>query len=279
MIYRKRGAAVRWENGELLQISECGIAEEREGAFFCRPDGQSRIEPPPSHQAESVAASILKLVREPVKVERLIVTEGVAEHEIGSRTWLERTSRIHLSLVRDTVRVALDASSVESSIGLVCDSLSRLTGKRTAVSQLRVAPHVTAALIPLMTAVPVKGARLIQTAGGIDGRALEIVEHRVEQQPWPNWYRPSYRARPVRAPLNVRLEPAGSIADQSLPLAVAVLAASPDLKVRLLVDDDLRSSIIEGRLAAVTFAGPPDVWFPHGAGVFGADAVIRIIEP
>jgi hypothetical protein len=119
----------------------------------------------------------------------------------------------------------------------------------------------------------------MQTAGGIDGSGLEIAEHPVEHQPWPNWYRPSYRARPVRAPFNVRIEPTGEDSGEPHPVAVALLGGSSVSRLRFLVDDRSQSWIVEGRLAALRLAGPPGEWFPHGAGVFGADALIHIIEP
>ena len=67
------------------------------------------------------------------------------------------------------------------------------------------------------------GAEVWQTAGGFDGYGEEIVETRIDDGFGPNWFRPSYRVRPVRIPMNVRLVSNRDAVDEGSPVVVSTM--------------------------------------------------------
>src|SRR5262249_55163649 len=84
MIYRKWGRVVRWENGTLVRVEEAGEAREENGVFYAQPIEHRVIpsvsEGPPA-DVIAVAEGILRCAQDDTKVERCIVTHGVALHE------------------------------------------------------------------------------------------------------------------------------------------------------------------------------------------------------
>lgn len=268
MRYRKRGAAVRWENGTIIKVLECGSAEERDGLFLCAPERGDYLEAPDADGVIAVAAEVMAMVPAAVTVERLIITEGTAEHTAGGRVWCERLRRVHLALVRDSLRVMLDLETPDHSIEQVCAALLRLGRVDDHVPQMRVAPHVTAALLPSFAGATPPGARLMQTAGGLDGKGAGIAEAVIEHPPWPNWYRPSYRTRPVRLPLNLRID--CDAADMGgAPAAVALVDDG-----RALIDDGERAWIAPFRIARIEAVSRERTWYPYGGGAFGAEMLL-----
>ncbi|HYO78861.1 MAG TPA: hypothetical protein VE010_20535, partial [Thermoanaerobaculia bacterium] len=233
MIYRKRGSSVRWENGTVVRVSECGVATEEGALFTCAPDRDRRAD---AFDAELPVAAIMAAVqRSGAQCERLVLIDGVAEHQYGERTWSERTQRLHLALTHDRRRVLVDQATFDvTSIERIAAALARCEAERAAPAHIRLAPHVAAALLPWLVGRVLPGVRLLQTAGGVDGKGNDIVEAEGE---WPNWYRPSYRVRPERAPLNHRLECARTDVDEGLPIAVALLAPVSGVALGVLVDD------------------------------------------
>ena len=81
----------------------------------------------------------------------------------------------------------------------------------------------------------------------------------------PNWYRPSYRVRPVRMPFHLRAKPFGTI-DNDAPAGIALVGPR-----RVLLDDGRIVSIDLQNIAA---AGEPALWYPYGAGSFGAELML-----
>jgi hypothetical protein len=237
MIYRKVGITERWENGTSIEVTESGEAIETDDLFECRPLWGG----PPARRASGslpeLAAEIQASVPESVSIERLIMSNGVAHHQYGDAQWVEEHERLHIALVRNETRALLDFGSStlagqrpaarrasgppHKEIARVADALARLGAEREAPARLRLAPNVTAALIPHLIGVAPPNVRLIQTEGGIDGRGNAIQETTAN---WPNWYRPSYRVRPVRMPLNVRIECDVTAIETDRPLALALLA-------------------------------------------------------
>lgn len=287
MIYRKQGFVERWENGTHIEVRESGLAIEREELFECRPE-PSWGRPPAGRAAVSlpaVVAKIQSMIPNDVTVERLILSRGVAHHESGEAQWEEETERVHASLVREDVRVLVDLGAFPAGhheeqaceIEVIARALSRLdVRERQQPARLRLAPNVTAALIPSLIDLAPPNVRLVQTAGGIDGRGNAIVEAVRE---WPNWYRPSYRTRPVRMPLNVRMECDVTEIESGRPRAVALLASarepvSRELVVRVLIDDGEKAWPATVRVVRIDAVAEERVWYPYGGGSFGAEMML-----
>jgi hypothetical protein len=291
MIYRKHGVTERWENGTLIHVTETGLAMETNNLFECRP-----MPPwggPPARRAAgslpAAVADIQRAIPNGVTIERLIVTQGIAEHEYGENQWSEETERVHLSLVRNDVRALIDLGAnmlaagqrpaarqagglphVET-IARVAEALTRLDVEREPPARLRLAANVTAALIPSLLAVAPPNVRLVQTAGGVDGKGNAIEEATAD---WPNWYRPSYRVRPIRMPLNVRLECGVTAIERDRPLAIALLAPVHGLTLRVLVDDGHRAYPATVRVTRIDAVAAERVWYPYGGGSFGAEMML-----
>lgn len=260
--YRKRGTVVRWENGTLVRVTESGVAIEDGEFFTCHPE---RSEGPQSVlQPETIA------IPDSVRIERLLLTHGIAEHEFNGITWTEETRRIHLSLVRGRIRALVDhvddVRPVAEALAL-CDD----DADRPPPALLRLAPAVTAALLPSLVGLAPPNVALRQTGGGIDGKGNEIVD---TAGPWPNWFRPSYRIRPVRMPLNLRLECEVKAVDRDRPLAVALLAPVDGLVLRVLVLDGNWSYPATVRVTRIDAVGEPVRWYPYAGGSFGAEMML-----
>lgn len=262
MIYRKSGFTERWENGARIEVRECGVATEDGERFECRPDPDA----PRIRRAPSMPPRIE--VPDGVRIERLIVTRGVAEQAYGEKRWSEESERVHVALVRDATRVLVDGVA---DVALVAEALTRLAPEREAPPRLRLAPNVTAALIPSLLDLAPPNVALIQTAGGIDGKGEPIVEASGD---WPNWYRPSYRVRPVRMPLNVRIECAVTEIDRERPRAVALLAPVRGATLRVLVDDGRVAYPAVVRVTRIDAVAEARRWYPYGAGSFGAEMML-----
>jgi hypothetical protein len=275
VIYRKQGEVVRWENGALVRVSECGVAVERPDSFECHPDvGAARPALPVRvDEVLDAAAAVRALVPASLHIERLLLTCGAAIHEYGPRVWAERARRLHLSLVRGATRALIDAATFDLAlVRAVASALERHAGgERERPASLRLAPNVTAALLPHLVGGPLEGARIIQAAGGVDGRGEPVAAAVGE---WPNWYRPSYRVRPLRAPMNIRLEGGGTDLDPAAPLAVALVAPIEGRTARLLVDDGREAYVATAHVTAVRGVGAARTWYPYGAGSFGAELML-----
>lgn len=287
MIYRKRGSVVRWENGTLVRVAERGMAIEKEELFECHPDRSGDV--PDVDDSRVVAAALaVQTAAGDVEIERLIVIEGIAEHECeegdeGSmrRAWTEHTRRMHLSLVRARTRAILDLGFFETKdVARVASILARADGvERGAPPRLRLAPHVTAALIPSLAGIAPPNVRLVQTAGGVDGYGEPIVEASPSSSNiWPNAFRPSYRVRPMRMPMQLRLECDVTAIDRSRPVAAALLAPvsieNGALVLRVLVDDGERAFPSTVRVARIDAVSDERIWYPYGGGSFGAEMML-----
>lgn len=275
-VYRKRGAVVRWENGVLVRVVESGEASDDGKTFRCAP----RPGPALAHLDESrviaAAAGIHALAAGNVTVERLLVSEGAAEHELGDRTWSDRSERVHLSLTRGALRVLVDLGSfVLDDVAIAVQALSRAEERSAGVpASVSLAPMLGAAVLPLLAGASQTELEVWQRGGGLDGRGEPVLEARIDGREPPNWYRPSYRMRPVRLPLNVEARTAAALTRGGDARAVALLAPAQGPLLRVLLDDGSRvfpAVIRIGRIAAVS---PGAVWYPYGAGSFGAEMVL-----
>jgi hypothetical protein len=254
---------------------ERGAALEGDERFECWPEAEGEVPEVSAARVIDVAREIRDAVGD-VAIERLLIIDGVAEHEYGDRRWREETQRIHVSLVQARTRALLDLASFDTSdITRVAAVLARAEEReREAPPRLRLAPSVTAALLPSLHGIAPPNVRLVQTAGGIDGYGEPIVE---AKGPWPNAYRPSYRVRPLHMPLDVRIECDVREIERDRPEAIALLG-SPSVEggmvVRLLVDDGDRAYPSTVRIARIDAVAEPSAWYPYGGGSFGAEMML-----
>lgn len=278
--YRKYGAVVRWDHGMIVRIEEAGEAVETGRIFRSRPIAPgAALEILAAEPVLAVARAIEAVTPPEVILERAIVSQGFARHEMGPQRWEEQTRRIHLSLVhrRAGLRAMVDSGHFDlDRIVAIAEALARVERTQHAVSRVRLAVNVTAALLPSMVRQHEEGVRLFQTAGGVDGRGLSILDHELTGEPWPNWYRPSYRVRPVRSPLNIRVEAAGKIVDPDLPQAIALLAPPAGRDLRLLCVDGESVFTAAVTIRRIHAAGPRLEWFPYGAGAWGSEMELEV---
>lgn len=176
-------------------------------------------------------------------------------------------------MTRKPLRVLIDQADFDlAHIRRVADALGRAElEERDPPPRLRLAPNVTAALLPSLAGLAPPNTRLVQTAGGIDGKGQPIVE---ATRDWPNWYRPSYRLRPLRMPLNLRLECDVTEIDRDRPEAIALLAPVDGLVLCVLADDGKRVFPTTVRVTRIDAVAGERVWYPYGGGSFGAELML-----
>lgn len=271
--YRKWGRVARWDHGVLVRVDESGESYDSATEFRVAPlTGEERALPEADGESvECAAERIVAMIAPPLSLERLIVTEGVALHQLGSASWQERTRRLHVSVARPPFRMLIDAASFDLDRNLL-DTFARMaTTAAPPPARVILAPPVTAAFLPLALGA----LSLEQAAGERDGKGLPILESPVTAAPPPNWYRPSYRVRPVRSWLHLRAVPFGDVAAQETPRAVALLSFP--------MPGGFHALCVEGGVAAprwispgrVLAAGPPSEWYPYGAGSWGAEILLE----
>lgn len=265
MIYRKRGTAIRWENGTRIRVTECGWAREGE-LFECAPDVAA---PPPPPLADLPPPPSPDLPRG-VALERFIVSRGIAEHEYGGARWTEETDRVHVALTRGALRVLFDATSAQlGEVAAIADALARASGQEgPAPPRLRLARNVTAAVLPALVGVAPPNVRLLQTAGRIDGYGRRVAEETV------HFYRPSYRLRPVQMPFDLRLECDVTEIEEDRPLAVALLGPVESLVAPLLIRHGERVWPARVAIHRIDAVSGDRRWYPYGAGSFGAEMML-----
>lgn len=257
MIYRKQGSVARWENGTLIRVTESGAARE-DGGFF-----ESFPEPATGFHSPIIDAPQPSIA---FTYERLILTEGYAEHEYDGRRWSERTRRLHASITYGRLRAIIDQAHFDlTPLERVAHALQRAEpSERDAPRRIVLAPNVAAAVLPFLP-------NTTQTAGGVDGYGHDVVEAAGE---WPNFYRPSYRLRPIRMPHNLRLEHEVRDIDPGLPRAIALLAPVESVAIKVLVLDGDRVYPATVQVTKIHAVGREREWYPYGAGSFGAELML-----
>ncbi|HEX3583933.1 MAG TPA: hypothetical protein VH087_19370, partial [Thermoanaerobaculia bacterium] len=217
-------------------------------------------------------ASVANALRS-VNAERLVVSHGVAEHECDGVTWREETRRLHIAITHKHLRALVDRAGFElDEVARIASALTRAGAERDAPARIRLAPSVAAALLPHLAGVAPPNVRLIQSGGGLDGNGEEIQE--VAGPPWRNVFRPSYRIRPVRLPLNLRLECDVDGIDRDVPEAVALLAPVAGLRLRVLVEEGRRVYPSTIRINRIDAVGRDRTWYPYGGGAFGSEIML-----
>ncbi|HEY2830712.1 MAG TPA: hypothetical protein VGJ88_11390 [Thermoanaerobaculia bacterium] len=270
MIYQKRGRVARWEHGRVVDVSESGVATEARGLFVVSPGGGSV-----DASLDDVASVAKPLLR--IKPERLIISHGVVEHICDGVCWREEARRLHVALTHNHLRALVDRADFDvEEVAKVAHALRRAGAERDAPPRVRLAPSVTAALLPHLIrdgkGIAPPNVRLVQSAGGLDGNGEEIRE--AAGPPWPNVFRPSYRFRPVSTPLNLRLECDVDVIDRDVPEAIALLAPVTGLMLRVLVADGGRFYPTTIRVSRIDAVSPDRTWYPYGAGAFGSEIML-----
>jgi hypothetical protein len=266
-VYRKFGRVVRRENALIVRVDEAGEAIEDGGMFQCSPLDEQRTVPDVDADAvNETADAIAALVKPPLVLERAIVSEGVSLHEYGDTHWTARMRRVHLSIARPPHRALIDLGEFSlPRIVRICEALARVDGERPQ-QRIRLSESVGAALLPsLLGVLPME-----QWPAPHDGKGAWIANVAVDDGAPPNWFRPSYRARPVRAWFHIRAEPKGVI-DRRLPEAIALLAPIHDRTLRVLCVDGGIAFVTTVSAAHLTAVAPTSNWFPYAAGCFGAE--------
>jgi hypothetical protein len=256
--YQKRGAVIRREGSMLLRISEAGEAIDDGATFIVRPIDSEPIDAPPADAVINVADQLAQL-----NPERLIVSEGIAHHVCDGREWREESRRIHIALTHERMRVIIDHADFDQldDIARVAHALRAVRNERAA-DRVRLAPSVTAALLPsLLDKVDVE-----QLPAMHDGRGLPITQ-RAASAPHPNVFRPTYRHRPIAMPFNLCAKPFGVIDDA--PLAIAIVNGS-----QLLCVDGSDVFLMPLRIDDIRAVGEPQRWYPYAAGSFGAELML-----
>jgi len=264
--YRKWGRSVRREGQRRIAVDEAGEAFEDGSAFRARFLDERRDLPAPDAQAvETAAREIESMIAKPLALERMIVSEGIVEHQAGDIVWRETARRVHLSITNATLRVLIDLAGFEThGIRPVIDALRNAGQERPAPRRVRIAGAVGAALLPSLD------ISMTQSAAPHDGNGQPIVERPVASVTPPNWFRPTYRLPPRRAWFHLRVGAFGEI-DPEVPQAIALLAPVQKRIARVLCVDrgGIYPTTLE--LGRVLAARPMPEWYPYGAGAFGAE--------
>jgi hypothetical protein len=269
-VYRKFGRVIRRENAYLLRVDEGGKATEEDGRFTATPIAGRDIRNDGESSVVAAAAAIEKIVRPPLMLERMMVSEGVVFHEFGETRWSETNRRIHLSIARPPDRALIDLADFSTGIiARVAAAFALLGGERDRPRRIRLADHVGAAALPSLVGT----MALEQWAAPHDGKGQWIENRPVTEGLPPNWFRPSYRARPVRAWFHLRAVANGSL-DREAPEAIALLAPIHDRTLRVLCvegDQVFTTTLWAGAVRAVF---PTAAWYPYAAGCFGAEIML-----
>jgi len=255
MRYRKWGRTVRYENGVVVRVEEAGEAFEEGEELRAQPlRGERRALP--QVEAPTPPAG---------DFERVVMTEGVSIHEYGGIVWSEHARRMHLSVARAPHRMLIDQADFGLDAALLA-LFARIEGRREPPPRLTLAPRVAAAVLPSL----IGRIELAQRAGATpDGKGKPVESCPVGAGEPPNWYRPSYRVRPVRAWFNLLALPFGRL-DDAAPRAVARLGGGDVLCID--GGSVFAAPLNVGRVLA---AGGAEEWFPFGAGAWGCDMLLE----
>ncbi|MGZ4811058.1 MAG: hypothetical protein ACXV7D_17165 [Thermoanaerobaculia bacterium] len=279
--YRKWGRVVRFERDSVISVEEAGEAVEDGQSFTVRPLREEVTLPVPAADVEAFGREVAALVPFGIRIERMIVSTGIAEHEFGGERWRETSARMHLALVEPArqLRATLELGGELlidlplADVRVLASALLRAGGRVKHPRHLVVAPSLAASLLPALLGVD--GITLMQTAGDRDGKGARISEQIISTtDAFPNWFRPSYRIRPVRMPFHLCALSSATEIDPLFPRAVAILRVLDRLRFDVLCDDG--SSVFEAPITIdrVRAVGAPAAWYPYGAGAFGSEMLL-----
>ncbi|HVT04909.1 MAG TPA: hypothetical protein VHL58_16210 [Thermoanaerobaculia bacterium] len=310
--YEKWGATLQRQktrSGEsILRLDEHGLALTSGSSF----ESQS-LDGDPSKVDCSMTLPIIEALDDPDLrscIERFTLTRGAALHRLqvedGDRYWPTTHERLHISLVHHGHRVELNLSCEDHS---EISSLIRHTARAlTAAKPLGTGRIATASLMPAVAAqfwrvlvfspaaavLSQHALRLQQKPrqeGELDGNGAAVKVMDVVENPSWNVYRPSYRNRAVRLPLNVSVTIVGGEREAE-EISFLAMTRGPELTL----SGNLEATALCSDLSTGDFfvasmrISPADfcariiaisdrlVWFPEMAGVFGSDTLLQEIE-
>ena len=265
-LYRKWGRSLRREGGRVVRVDEAGEAAGDRGVFRTRPIGETLdLAAPDAESVDAAAREIESIVKPPLVIERLFISEANVAHECNGIRWTETLRRVHVAIARPPVRALLDLADFRFDIvPRIASALLRAGGEREAPLRIRLAENVGAALLPLLA------IEKRQTAAAHDGKGRPIEARHAGSGEPPNWFRPSYRMRPRRAWFHLRADAAGRI-DEGVPQAIALLAPVGENTIGVLCVDGNRVFPAMVPLRAVLAARSGETWYPYGAGAFGTE--------
>ena len=267
--YRKWGRSVRREGDRLVKVDEAGEATDDRGLFRTRAIEETVDLPQPDAKSVDAAArKIESIIKPPLVVERLFLSEGIVAHECDGIRWNETPRRVHISIARPPIRALIDLAEFQFElVDSIANALLRAGEERAAPRRIRLAEHVGAALLP--------SAKFdkSQSAAPYDGKGRPIAERRVTSSEPPSWFRPSYRLRPRRAWFHLKIDSFGHF-DPQVPQAIALLAPIGDRVVRVLCIDGDHAYPTSVRIGRLVAARPTSTWYPYGAGAFGAEMML-----
>jgi hypothetical protein len=265
-VYRKWGRSVRREGRRLVRVDEAGEAIENKTTFRTQPIEETlEMKAPDADAVEAAAREIESIVKPPLILERLFVSEGNVAHQCDDVRWSETLRRVHVAIARPPIRALVDLADFQlDTVRRIASALLNAGGERDAPKRIRSEGNVGAALL--------SSAKIekTQSAAPQDGKGHPVIERRVDDEDPPNWFRPSYRLRPRRAWFHLRAGSFGRI-DESAPEAIALLAPIGERFVTVLCVDSDRVFPATVPIRRVLAARPTETWFPYGAGAFGAE--------
>lgn len=317
-IYRKDGWTSRLERTSRSEawivLSESGIAEMEGNSFTSTCTGQAPLPRPQGSRVRFLARQVSNDVPAEVRISRLTITEGRADHHVeaveGNKEWSETFARIHLAVAAGPLRMSIDrgGSSLSSIDPAEIRSLtSALAGARSLpasrICNLRLAPAVTARIIRELVDA--------QLLGGLPA-GLQVIQMDHEDYPYDGWgrpisqivlsetsedttrgflrdgYRPTYRLPPIVLPLHIRLVGPSDPLDIDMR-AMEILqpfVVRPDrLTAGLLCLDSENGALacgvsIDPRrwLASIRSVGNDYRWFPYSAGAYGSEIDLEGVE-
>ena len=291
--YEKRGSAIRLEmsrgDAVIVTVNEQGVAENDGGSFA------SRSLAPPEDPEQSVSLEIESLARtlaQSPRIERASVSSGISTHRVvderGERQWKTRDALAHISLrtpFGPPIEATIDGAHFLDwfhEIDVLLSRARRLrAATRAAALHFVLDPLAAAQLWAHVARSPHVESSLQQCARTIherDGAGDEIDEGPGSAGRRRNVFRPSYRYRPLRVPLNLKRLPFGTAVESDVRI-VSFESLSGDSSIRghaFVVDRGLLS-FAEVHLdpAAIDFVGDTQLWFPIDAGVWGGRCGIR----
>lgn len=264
---------MRYENGTFVRVRESGEAVEDGMLFRCAPAPREGDAPDVDDEELRGFVGRVQTAAANVAIERLIVTEGHAVHEFAGRSWMEKTRRVHLSLVKHDRRVLIDDDTYEmSAIDEIAPPFAKMGRERPAPPVLRLAPRVMAALTRSLIGVVPPNVELRQRAGGIDGKGNPVLDS--DGPEWPNWYRPSYRLRPLRTAFNLTATCSVTEVNKDLPRAIALLAPPHGLVLDVLCVDGDEVFPTSLRIIRIDAISEPVQRYPYGPGVWAGEGEV-----
>ena len=172
--YRKWGRSVRREGDRLVKVDEAGEATDDRGLFRTRAIEETVDLPQPDAKSVDAAArKIESIIKPPLVVERLFLSEGIVAHECDGIRWNETPRRVHISIARPPIRALIDLAEFQFElVDSIANALLRAGEERAAPRRIRLAEHVGAALLP--------SAKFdkSQSAAPYDGKGRPIAERR-----------------------------------------------------------------------------------------------------